>query len=85
MADGSLYCEHCGEDIHIVPDFDPELEQDIELTISGMLEDIGGQETPKEDERPPRRRKSWRPWAVCGAVLAVMAAVSGLQPCIGIG
>lgn len=78
MADGSLYCEHCGEDIHIVPDFDPELEQDIELTISGMLEDIGGQETPKEDEKPLRRRKSWMPWAVCGAVLAVMAAVSGL-------
>lgn len=77
MADGSLYCEHCGEDIHIVPDFDPELEQDIELTISGMLEDIDGQKAP-EEEQPPRRKSFWKLWAVCGAVLAVVAAVCGL-------
>lgn len=78
MADGSLYCEHCGEDIHIVPDFDPELEQDIELTISGMLEDIDGQKVPEEEEQPPRRKNFWKLWAVCGAVLAVMAAGAGL-------
>ncbi len=41
MADGSLYCEHCGEDIHIVPDFEPELEQNIEQTILDIAEDIG--------------------------------------------
>lgn len=78
MADGSLYCEHCGEDIHIVPDFDPELEQDIELTISGMLEDIGGQKAPEEEEHSPGRKNFWKLWAVCGAVLVVTAAVYGL-------
>lgn len=78
MADGSLYCEHCGEDIHIVPDFDPELEQDIELTISGMLEDIGGQEAPETEERSSRRKNFWKLWAVCGAVLVVMTAVYSL-------
>lgn len=78
MADGSLYCEHCGEDIHMVPDFDPELEQDIELTISGMLEDIDGQEVPEEEEQPPGRKNFWKVWAVCGAVLAAMAAAIGL-------
>ncbi|MGN1146214.1 MAG: zinc-ribbon domain-containing protein, partial [Acetatifactor sp.] len=30
MPENSLYCEHCGEDIHIVPDFEPELELNIE-------------------------------------------------------
>ncbi len=40
MTEGALYCEYCGEDIHIVPDFEPELESNIEQTISGMLEEL---------------------------------------------
>ena len=40
MAEGKLYCEHCGEDIHIVPDFEPELERSLELTMNGILEDL---------------------------------------------
>lgn len=39
MADGKLYCEHCGEDIHIVPDFEPELERSMELAMEGIFED----------------------------------------------
>ncbi len=41
MADNTLYCEQCGEDIHIVPDFEPELEQNIQQTIIGIMEDLG--------------------------------------------
>ncbi len=40
MAEGSLYCEKCGEDIHIVPDFEPELERNIEQTIHTILEEL---------------------------------------------
>ena len=40
MAEGTLYCEHCGEDIHIVPDFEPELEQNIEETINNIVEEL---------------------------------------------
>ncbi len=60
MADETLYCEHCGEDIHIVPDFDPELEQDMERTISGMLEDIDEQGERKEPEEPEEQVSSGR-------------------------
>ncbi len=79
MADETLYCEHCGEDIHIVPDFDPELEQDMERTISGMLEDIDEQGERKEPEEPEEqvpsgRRKFWKLCAVCVAILAVAVA-----------
>ena len=52
MAEGKLYCEHCGEDIHIVPDFEPELERSIELTMNGILEDLH-QESGKEPRKPP--------------------------------
>ena len=74
MAEGTLYCEHCGEDIHIVPDFDPELERDMEQTINGILEELhedmpgtreeGAQETGMEwtegdGEKPVRRKRHW--------------------------
>ena len=44
MKEGTLYCEHCGEDIHIVPDFEPEIEYNMEQT----LHDIAREMTPEE-------------------------------------
>ncbi len=83
MADEALYCEHCGEDIHIVPDFDPELEQDMERTISGILEEINGQEgsgeEPGEEQNPPKRKSFWKLWVVCGAVFVAAAVLTGLS------
>jgi len=40
MKEGSLYCEQCGEDIHIVPDFEPELEYNIEQSLHHIVEDM---------------------------------------------
>lgn len=40
MEEGSLYCLECGEEIHIVPDFEPELELDIQQAIKGITDDI---------------------------------------------
>lgn len=48
MSDNLLYCEYCGEDIHIVPDFEPEIEFNLEQTISGIVKDIQGDEPSKE-------------------------------------
>ena len=75
MADGVLYCEHCGEDIHIVPDFEPELEQDMEQTISGMLEDIEEQESAEALKKIRGRRNFWRIFAAGGAVLVIIVVV----------
>lgn len=55
MAEGKLYCEHCGEDIHIVPDFEPELERNLELTMNGIREELdqnfrGDPHREEEDE-----------------------------------
>lgn len=49
MPAGSLYCEQCGEDIHIVPDFEPEVEFNIEQTIQGIAEDILEDESLSEN------------------------------------
>lgn len=51
IKEGSLYCEHCGEDIHIVPDFEPELEFNIEQTISGIVQEINQEEPERHGEK----------------------------------
>lgn len=42
LKDGNMYCEICGEEIHIVPDFEPE----IENSISDVLSDVADQIDP---------------------------------------
>ncbi|MCM1026891.1 MAG: chitobiase/beta-hexosaminidase C-terminal domain-containing protein [Roseburia sp.] len=64
MDEGALYCRHCGEDIHIVPDFEPELESDLEETLHGIreeIEDMREQEVQKNREpaEKPRRHFLW--------------------------
>ena len=34
MTENTLYCEHCGEDIHIVPDFEPDIDLHLEQFIT---------------------------------------------------
>lgn len=40
MKDGHLYCEHCGEEIRIVPEFEPEIENSIRKTLSDVATEI---------------------------------------------
>lgn len=39
MPEDVLYCEKCGGDIHIVPDFDPILEYNMSRSISNLIND----------------------------------------------
>lgn len=42
MAEGSLYCEQCGEEIHMVPDYEPELEFSIIQSMNNIMADVNG-------------------------------------------
>lgn len=44
LEEGKLLCEHCGEEVKIVPDFDIELEVKLEESISSVIEDLTGDE-----------------------------------------
>ena len=46
MEQGALYCHECGEEIYIVPDFEPE----IENSISEILYNVADELTAEEDE-----------------------------------
>lgn len=62
MKENSLYCEKCGEDIHIVPDYEPELDNDIQQTIQNIAEDIREDESTEEavKDKDGRRRGNIR-------------------------
>ncbi len=64
LAEGMLYCEQCGEDIHIVPDFEPEVEITMEESLGHVLEDAfvdTKEKTPKKKnsakKKHPKKKK----------------------------
>lgn len=40
IAEGHLYCEVCGEEIQMVPDFDIQVEESINVTLSSVAGDV---------------------------------------------
>lgn len=49
LEEGKLLCEHCGEEVKIVPDFDIELEDKLKESISDMLQDMAAEELNQND------------------------------------
>jgi len=79
IPEGSLYCEQCGADIHMVPDFEPEVELNIEQTINGIAEDIfGDQETPHEEITERNRLDKRTVAVVVTGILCVLLAITVL-------
>ncbi len=87
MPENSLYCERCGEDIHIVPDFEPEVEFSLEETLQGIKEELGGNEAgeyktgqEQKKDRVPVFRKSVRVvvCVICLLVLILAGSVAAV-------
>ncbi len=53
MQDDQLYCETCGAEIQMVPDFEPEIENSISETLSTLAEEIT--QTPKREKEKEER------------------------------
>lgn len=53
MQDDQLYCEKCGAEIQIVPDFEPEIENSISETMTTLAEEItqAPELTTKKEEK----------------------------------
>lgn len=50
LQEGTLYCEKCGEDVHIVPDFEPEVESQIDETMTLIMDELE-EASPKEKHK----------------------------------
>ena len=63
MGEGQMYCEHCGKEIQIVPEFDTELENSMRAALSETAIQIGEGEAKesavsgKHPHQPPRHRE----------------------------
>lgn len=77
IEEGSLYCTVCGEDIHIVPDFESEVEQSMQDTMEQIAEEL--QDTRKADaeEKPHKPKKSYLGWLV-GIFFLVILVLAGV-------
>lgn len=40
LPEGRLYCEQCGEEVQMVPDFEPELENSLTDVLSGLAREV---------------------------------------------
>ncbi len=77
IQEGKLYCEKCGREIQMVPEFEPEIENSIHTTLSNVATEItasgesaeekqshqteNGQGAQKEGEEPESAEFFWPP------------------------
>ncbi len=87
MPEGYLICDQCGEEIQIVPDFEPEIENSITETLSTLVsqqeepgEELEGEAETEVEVRTSgsgRRKRGRRPLIILAlAVLMLTAFVS---------
>ena len=91
MKEGQMYCEHCGREIQIVPEFDPALETSLHKALSNVGTQIA--EKASEDSKPEtdagqsavpgkqpsvknRRKERWKVFAGLFAAAALCAGMS---------
>lgn len=56
IPEGHMYCDSCGTEINFVPDFEPEVENEINATLSGVADELNKEERKKE-ERGKRTKR----------------------------
>ncbi|MBR4670010.1 MAG: chitobiase/beta-hexosaminidase C-terminal domain-containing protein [Butyrivibrio sp.] len=47
IPEGHMYCDQCGKEINFVPDFEPEVENEINATLSGVADELNKEEKLK--------------------------------------
>ncbi len=50
IPEGSLYCAECGGDIHMVPDFEPELDMNLSRSISSIAAEVADEHIIRDAE-----------------------------------
>ncbi len=51
IPEGHMYCDACGNEINFVPDFEPEVENQINATLSGVADELNKEDRLKEERR----------------------------------
>lgn len=68
LPEGRLYCEKCGEEVHIVPDFEPEIENSMQESLTAIAEHA---EFGPETEQEKKHQRLFRIVSIAAGVLIV--------------
>ncbi len=73
IPEGNMYCAECGEEIHIVPDFEAEVESQIDETMNHIMDEVAGQ----SDNNAPKTKKKhhYLLWIIILVIIALAAGV----------
>jgi len=75
-----LYCEKCGEEIRIVPDFEPEIENSIIETLSAVAEEMSPtveMDIDAEDEFASEPEHRWKRHVLLGVCIVCFLILGG--------
>lgn len=56
IPEGHMYCDNCGTEINFVPEFEPEVENEINETLSGVADELNKEERLKQEKRDKRQK-----------------------------
>ncbi len=79
IPEGHMYCDSCGTEINFVPDFEPEVENTINATLSGMADELNKEERQKKLQLEKRRaliRSIFSKWWILAIAAALIAVIS---------
>ncbi len=55
IPEGHMYCDNCGTEINFVPDFEPEVENEINASLFGMAEELNKEERLRKERIEKRK------------------------------
>ncbi len=73
LIDGHLYCEVCGQEINLVPEFEAEVEDSMAESIKGIIDEAAVEE--KQEEKEPIITRKDTGFLISGGVIAIIAFV----------
>ncbi|MBR1669258.1 MAG: chitobiase/beta-hexosaminidase C-terminal domain-containing protein [Butyrivibrio sp.] len=81
IPEGHMYCDSCGTEINFVPDFEPEVENEIDATLLGMADELNREEKRRRERREKIKRffsgilRNWKQ-VLLGAVMLILVAAA---------
>lgn len=61
LTEGHLYCDNCGEEIRIVPDFEPEIEKEMNETLSTLFVELAKEDMPEPEKKEKEKEEGKQP------------------------
>ena len=68
LPEGKMYCAECGEEIHIVPDFEAEVESQIDETMNRIMDEMASQ---SDSDAPKKKKHHYLLWIIVAVIIAL--------------